>query len=82
MSLNDLKVEFGPEISSMAEDLSNSLPMSKPQIRDTFTDKQIEDLHKLIDEVNKETERENKIVKLEKNAAAAFNLLIKLGVAL
>ena len=82
MSLNDIKTEFSSEISSMADDLNNSLPFSKPQLRASFTDKQLEELHKMIKEINEATTKNSKIIKLQENAKIAFDLLKKLGVAI
>jgi hypothetical protein len=82
MGLNEIKNEFGTEIADMANDLSNSLPFSKPELRKAFTDGQIEDLHKLISEVNAATSQNEKIARLQDNIKTAFSLLKKLGVAL
>lgn len=80
MGLNDIKKEFNTE--TMAEDLTNSLPFSMPQLRNAFTDTQIEGLHKLITDVNAATSQNEKLAKLQDNIKAAFTLLKKLGVAL
>jgi len=82
MSLNDIRDEFGTEISDMAEDLNNSLPMSKPQIRAAFSDEDIKSLHSLLKEVNEATDKNNKIIKLKEHAETAFGLLKKLGVGI
>ncbi|MBK7955787.1 MAG: hypothetical protein IPK02_18645 [Candidatus Accumulibacter sp.] len=82
MGLNEIREEFGSEISSMAEDLNNSLPFSKPQLRSAFTDSEIGEIHKLIKDVNSATAENQKIARLQANAKAAFGLLKKLGVAL
>jgi hypothetical protein len=82
MGLNEIKNEFGTEIADMANDLSNSLPFSKPELRKAFTDGQIEDLHKLISEVNAVSSQNEKIARLQDNIKTAFSLLKKLGVAL
>lgn len=80
MGLNDIKKEFNT--SGMAEDLTNSLPFSMPELRKAFTDSQIEELHKLIADVNAATSQNEKLAKLQENIKAAFTLLKKLGVAL
>lgn len=80
MGLNDIKNEFNT--SAMAEDLTNSLPFSMPELRKTFTDSQINDLHKLIKEVNAATSQNEKLARLQDNVKTAFTLLKKLGVAL
>lgn len=82
MTLNDLKEEFSEEISSMADELNNSLPMSKPQLRAAFTDQELQDLHKMIKEINEATEQNQKIAKLIEHAKSAFGLLKKLGVGI
>lgn len=80
MGLNDIKAEFNTV--AMAEDLTNSLPFSMPELRRAFTDSQIDDLHKLIKEVNAATSQNEKLVRLQDNIKTAFTLLKKLGVAL
>lgn len=82
MSLNDMKNEFNSEISQIADELNNSLSMSKPQLRNAFTDDELNELHVLIKEVNQATTDNEKIVKISKNAKSAYNLLKKLGVGL
>lgn len=82
MSLNDLRNEFGTDIAKIAEELNNSLPMSKPQLRKAFTDTQLKDIHKMIKEVNEATASNEKITTIANNAKTAFNLLKKLGVGL
>jgi hypothetical protein len=57
MGLNDLRNEFKTEIAAIADDLANSLPLSKPQLRSAFTDNQIEEVHKLIKEINEATDK-------------------------
>ncbi len=80
MGLNDIKNEFNTTV--MAEDLTNSLPFSMPELRKAFTDSQIDDLHKLITEVNAATSQNDKLARLQDNIKTAFTLLKKLGVAL
>jgi hypothetical protein len=80
MSLNDLKDEFGPEIADMAAAANSSLPLTVPQITATFNEQQLADLQKLTTEVNAESDRESKLLKLKDNAAAAFDLLKGMGV--
>lgn len=80
MSLNDVKDVFN--VPEMAKDLTNSLPFSMPELRKAFTDTQIDELHKLVIEVNAATSQNEKLAKLQDNIKAAFNLLKKLGVAL
>lgn len=80
MGLNDIKKEFNT--SQMAEDLTNSLPFSMPELRKAFTDSEIENLHKLIIDVNAAISQNEKIAKIQKNAAIVFTLLEKLCVAL
>lgn len=82
MSLNDLRAEFSTEISQIADELNNSLPMSKPQLRSAFSDDELKELHTLIKDVNQATSENEKIVKIANNAKSAFNLLKKLGVGL
>lgn len=82
MSLNDLRTEFANEISQIADELNNSLPMSKPQLRSAFTDAELGEIHKLIKEVNQATEENIKVEKVKNNAEAAFKLLKKLGVGI
>ena len=82
MGLNDIKAEFSDDITAMADDLNNSLPFSKPQLRAAFTDNQIADLHKLVSDVNAASAQNQKIARLQDNARAALLLLKKLGVAL
>lgn len=80
MGLNDTKEDY--DISAMAADLVNSLPFSMPELRGAFTDTQIEDLHKLIADVNAATSQNDKHTKLKDNIETAFTLLVKLGVVL
>jgi hypothetical protein len=82
MSLNDLKTEFSAEIAAAAEDLSNSLPLSKPQIRQAFSDEELKQLHAMISDVNKATDENQKVVKFAAHAKSALKLLKVLGVAL
>ena len=82
MSLNDLRNEFSAEISKIAEELNNSLPVSKPQLRKAFTDKQLKELHVLIKEINQATSKNEKILKIANNAKTVLNLLKKLGVGI
>ena len=82
MSLNDLRNEFSSEISQIAGELNNSLPMSKPQLRKAFTDKQLKELHTLIKEVNQAATKNEKVLKIANNAKSVLNLLIKLGVGI
>ncbi len=82
MSLNDLKGEFSEEIRKSAEELSNSLPISKPQLREAFSDEEVTELHKLVTEINAATTENVKIKKLADNSKAALGLLKKLGVAI
>ncbi|AZZ98463.1 hypothetical protein [Pseudoalteromonas sp. R3] len=82
MSLNDIRNEFSAEISQMADELNNSLPMSKPQLRSSFNDQELKELHVLIKEVNQATNDNEKIIKVANNAKAAFALLRKLGVGI
>jgi adenine C2-methylase RlmN of 23S rRNA A2503 and tRNA A37 len=82
MSLNDIRKEFNSDISQIADELNNSLPMSKPQLRTAFSDRELKDLHVLLKEVNEATSENEKIVKIANNANSAFNLLKKLGVGL
>lgn len=82
MSLNDIKTEFKDEISSMVDDLNNSLPMSKPQLRQAFSDDELKKLHALIKEVNEATSDNNKVTKLKDHAQAVLGLLRKLGVGI
>lgn len=82
MSLNDIKNEFSTEISRIAEELNNSLPMSKPQLRKAFSDKELAELHELIKKVNQATDDNEKIAEIAKNAKAALGLLKKLGVGI
>jgi hypothetical protein len=82
MSLNDLREEFDPEISAIADELNNSLPMSKPQIRRAFSDDDIKNLHSLIKEVNEATDANDKIVVLQEQAMTVLELLKKLGVGI
>lgn len=80
MGLNDIKQEFNT--AAIAEDLTNSLPFSMPELRHAFTDAQIEQLHKLITDVNAATSQNEKLAVLQQNIKSAFILLKKLGVAL
>jgi hypothetical protein len=82
MSLNDLRNEFSSDISQIADELNNSLPMSKPQLRIAFSDDELKELHNLVKEVNQATSEHEKIVKVANNAKSALNLLKKLGVGL
>ena len=82
MSLNDLRNEFRSDISQIADELNNSLPMSKPQLRSAFSDDELKELHNLVKEVNQATSENEKIVKVANNAKSALNLLKKLGVGL
>jgi hypothetical protein len=82
MSLNDLRAEFSDEIATAVEDLNNSLPMSKPQLRAAFTDEELKALHTMISEVKKATSENQKVAKLAEFAKTALGLLMKLGVAL
>lgn len=82
MSLNDLRSEFSSEISQIADELNNSLPMSKPQLRNTFSDDELKELHTLINEVNQATSENEKITKIADHAKSAYGLLKKLGVGL
>lgn len=82
MSLNDLRAEFSSEISQIADELNNSLPMSKPQLRNAFSDDELNELHTLIKEVNQATSENEKIAKVASNAKSVFNLLKKLGVGI
>jgi len=81
MSLNELGTEFGPDIKRIADELTNSLPMSKPKLR-TLSDDELKELHKMIKEVNAATSENQKVAKLQQHAKAAFDLLKILGVAL
>lgn len=82
MSLNDLQKEFSDEIAAAAEDLNNSLPMSKPQLRAAFSDQELKDLHTMISEIKKATSENQKAAKLTEHAKTALTLLKKLGVAI
>lgn len=82
MSLNDLRGEFSNEIAAAVEDLNNSLPMSKPQLRTAFTDEELNALHAMISEVKKAASQDQKAAKLAEYAKTALGLLVKLGVAL
>jgi type 1 glutamine amidotransferase len=82
MGLNELRDKFSDEISEMAKDLTNSLPMSTPQLREAFSDEELQDLHKMVEEVNKATDTNEKIAKIAGNAKTALGLLKKLGVGL
>jgi len=82
MSLNDLRNEFSADISQIADEINNSLPMSKPQLRTAFSDQELKDLHVLLKEVNEATSENDKIAKIATNAKSAFKLLKKLGVGL
>jgi adenine C2-methylase RlmN of 23S rRNA A2503 and tRNA A37 len=82
MSLNDIRNEFSSDIAQIADELNNSLPMSKPQLRIAFSDQELKELHVLLKEVNEATSENDKIVKIANNAKSAFNLLKKLGVGL
>ena len=82
MSLNDIRNQFSSDISQIADELNNSLPMSKPQLRSAFSDDELKELHALVKEVNQATSENEKIAKVANNAKSALNLLKKLGVGL
>ena len=82
MSLNDTRNEFSDEISEIANELNNSLPLSKPQIRKAFSDEEIKKLHLLIKAVNQATDENDKIAILQEHAKVALGLLKKLGVGI
>ena len=82
MSLNDLRNEFRDEIQSAAEELSNSLPLSKPQLRRAFSDEELSEIHEMITAVNEATSDYKKSAKLGEYASSAFKLLKKLGVGI
>jgi hypothetical protein len=82
MSLNDIRNEFSSDISQIADELNNSLPMSKPQLRTAFSDQELKEIHVLLTEINEATSENDKIVKIANNAKSAFHLLKKLGVGL
>ena len=79
MSLNDLRNEFGNEIQSAAEELSNSLPLSRPQLRSAFTDSELTEIHKMIKAVNEAADENAKSAKIGEYASSAFKLLQNLG---
>lgn len=82
MSLNDLADEFKQEISGAAVDLTNSLPLSKPTIREAFTDGEIEQVGNLIRLVNDATDENEKQKALAQHAGAVLVLLRRLGIKL
>lgn len=82
MSLNDLRNEFSDEIRAAAEELSNSLPLSKPQLRNAFTDSELAEIHSMIKEVNDAADETAKSAKLASYASTALKLLKKLGVGI
>jgi hypothetical protein len=82
MSLNDLNTEFSSEIAAAADDLSNSLPLSKPTLRAAFSDDELKQLQTMISDVNRATDDNQKIVAFAAHAKSAFKLLKVLGVAL
>ncbi len=82
MSLNDLRSEFSSEISQIADELNNSLPMSKPRLRSAFSDDELKELHALVYAVNQTTKEKEKIAKIASHAKSAYGLLKKLGVGL
>jgi len=82
MSLNDLREKFKDEISQIAEELNNSLPMSKPQLRNAYSDDELKELHVLIKEVNQATAENEKIAKIANHAKSTYGLLKKLGVGI
>ncbi|MBE0359081.1 hypothetical protein [Pseudoalteromonas aliena] len=82
MSLNDIRNEFNADISSIANELTNSLPLSTPQLRKAFSDDDLKELHVLLTEVNEATSEDEKVMKIANNAEIAFKLLKRLGVGL
>lgn len=80
--LNAISSEFGSDIEQAANDLTNSLPLSVPQLRKAFTDKQIESLHTMIKEINAASGRNEKKTRLIEHAGTALDLLKKLGVGI
>ena len=82
MILNDLRNEFSDEIKIAAEELSNSLPLSKPQLRNAFTDSELAEIHSMIKEVNDAADETAKSAKLANYASTALKLLKKLGVGI
>lgn len=80
MSLNDLRGEFADDITQIAVDLSNSLPMSKPQLRSAFSDDELKELHEMIAAVHQATSEHDKQLALADNAKSVLALLKTLGV--
>ena len=80
--LNAIGDEFADEIKSAANDLSNSLPLSVPQLRSAFTDDQIKDLHAMIKEIDAASNENDKKARLIEHAGTALNLLKRLGVGI
>ena len=82
MGLNDLRDEFDEEIKQAAEELSNSLPLSKPQLRNAYSDDELREIHLLIKEVKEAVDENEKTAKLSSHALSVLKLLKGLGVGI
>lgn len=78
MGLNDLR---GDDIAAASTELSESLPLSRPQIHSAFDPEQQQALKSMLAEVRNATNHNDKVAALQKHAAMALTLLGKLGVA-
>ena len=76
-----LRQEFGTEISEIADDVLDGIPMSSTQLRAAFTDEELKELDQMLKAVRAAADENEKTAKLIAHGRAALKLLSKLGVA-
>ena len=76
-----IRREFGDEISGVADDVLDGIPMSSTQLRAAFTDEELKDLDQMLKAVRAAADENEKTAKLVDHGRTALKLLGKLGVA-
>lgn len=82
MSLNTIRDIFEGDIQEAAQRLSETLPLTAPQLRNAYDDDTIRELQSLIDEVNAATDDNVRIAKLQQRAGSVLKLLRGFGIGL
>jgi hypothetical protein len=76
-----IREEFGGEISEIADDILDAIPMSSMQLRLAFNDEELGELEQMLRAVRAAGDENAKTAKLIEHGRVAFKLLSKLGVA-
>ena len=80
--LADIREDYGEEIGDMVDDLTVLTPLNHLELKNVFSDHELEELRANLVEVRDATSENRKIAKLMELGPKLFKLLSKAGFAL